>query len=277
MGIERLDGETADFNRMQEALQSLPFLASRKLVVLEQAGSNKQFVEKAAELLNELPETTDLVIIEPKLDKRLGYYKLLKKQKGFQECKELDENALGRWLVEGAKRQGATLALQDARYLIDRVGANQQKLAMELEKLCIASITINRGVIDKLTVATPQSTIFQLIETAFTGNLTRTLALYAEQRALKVDPIYLIAMLAWQLHIVALVKAGGTRSPESIAAEAKLSPYVVKKSATIARQLTVAQLRTLINDLTVLDERLKRDSLNPDEAMLGYLTNLAIQ
>jgi DNA polymerase III delta subunit len=34
MALEQLDGETADVDRIREALQSAPFLASKKLVVL---------------------------------------------------------------------------------------------------------------------------------------------------------------------------------------------------------------------------------------------------
>src|SRR4051812_34103675 len=77
MGLERLDGEEAEYARIQEALQSLPFLADKKMVVLTSGSSNKQFAEKAEELLKELPETTELIIVEPKLDKRSGYYKFL--------------------------------------------------------------------------------------------------------------------------------------------------------------------------------------------------------
>jgi DNA polymerase-3 subunit delta len=122
MALERLDGEDASFERIQEALQSLPFLASKKMVVLLVPSANKQFTEKAETLLSELPETTDLIMVEPKLDKRLAYYKFLKKQPGFTEFHELDEMGLSKWLVALAKEKSAVLSLQDAKYLVERVG-----------------------------------------------------------------------------------------------------------------------------------------------------------
>ena len=280
MALERLDGDEASYERMQEAMQSLPFLADRKMVVLQVPSSNKQFTEKAADLLKELPDTTDLIIVEPKLDKRLAYYKLLKKQPGFTEFSELDEMGLSKWLVTQAKEKGASLNLADARYLVERVGTNQQMLAGEIEKLSLRTLggrqEINRADINELTVATPQSTIFQLLEAAFAGNIRRALDIYGEQRALKVEPIQIIAMLGWQLHVLALVKAAGSsRTPDAIAREAKLNPYVVKKSAGIARGLTVARTRQLIHDLVVIDERLKRESLNADDVLLDYLVRLS--
>jgi DNA polymerase-3 subunit delta len=280
MALERLDGDEASYERMQEALQSLPFLASRKLVVLQAPGNNKEFLEKADKLLVELPETTDLVIVEPKLDKRTAYYKLLKKQPGFKEYPELDENGLVRWLTDVAKARGVALAAPDARFLVERVGANQQYLAHELEKLTLGATAANedkpvigRRLIEDLTAATPSSTIFQLLEAAFAGNTRRTLELYGEQRALKVEPQQIIAMLAWQLHVMALVKTASA-APDTIAKEAKLNPFVVKKTAGIARSITVARLRSLVSDLTTIDERLKRESLNADDVLQAYLVGL---
>jgi len=275
MALERLDGEEVEYERLQEALQSLPFLAARKLVALHIPGANKKFAENIEKLLAGLPETTDLIIVEPKLDKRSAYYKFLKKQKGFQEFGELDEAGLARWLVGEAKARGVTLAPADANYLVSRVGANQQALASEIEKLSLYGSTINRGVIDELTAATPQSTIFQLLEAAFAGNSALMLKLYGEQRALKVEPQQIIAMLAWQLHVLAFVKtAGQGKTPDEIARDARLSPYVVRKTAGIARRLTLAETKRLVHDLLIIDERLKREPLNADDALLHYLMTI---
>src|SRR5262245_3457600 len=90
LGLEKIDGEEAEYDRIREALESLPFLASKKMVVLRSPSSTKEFTENAEKLLKELPETTDLIIVEPKLDKRLSYYKLLKKITDFKEFNEPD-------------------------------------------------------------------------------------------------------------------------------------------------------------------------------------------
>ena len=199
----------------------------------------------------------------------------MKKQKGFQEFNELDERGLSQWLVRLANEKGATMSPHDANYLISRIGTNQQSLASEIEKLSLNQATINRNVIDELTAAAPQSTIFQLLEAAFAGNSALALKLYAEQRALKVEPQQIIAMLAWQLHVLALVKTAGKKTPDEIARDARLSPYVVRKSASVARSLTLAQLKRMVKDLLEIDDRLKSESLNADDTLLYYLMTLA--
>ncbi len=273
-GVERLDGEEAQYSRISESLQSLPFLATKKVVVLKNGGANKQFAENIEQLLGSMSDSTDLIIVEPKLDKRLSYYKTLKKKTEFKEFHELDGSGLANWLSGAAKERGGELKPADARYLVERVGANQQLLSNELEKLLQYQPEITRQTIDLLTEAAPQSTIFELLEEAFTGNIQRAMALYGEQRALKIEPQQIMAMIAWQLHVLAVIKTAGQRGADEIARDAKLNPYVVRKSQTIARKLTLSELKKLVRSALELDARLKSESIDADEALQHYLLTL---
>ncbi|HWB39125.1 MAG TPA: DNA polymerase III subunit delta [Candidatus Saccharimonadales bacterium] len=275
LALERLDGDEADLARISEALTSLPFLASQKMVVLRGASNNKGFLEQAEQLLSEVPETTEVILVEPHLDKRTSYYKFLKKSTDFREFNELDPNALVNWLVAEAKTKNGQLSSTDARFLVERVGANQQLLSNELEKLLLFDPKITRASIEELTDETPQSSIFNLLEAAFAGNKKRALELYAEQRALKEEPAKIIAMLTWQLNVLAIVKTAGERSAQQIASDAKLNPFVVQKSQNIARKLSIPDLRTKIQELLRIDVASKRTNLDTDEALQHYLLTLA--
>jgi DNA polymerase-3 subunit delta len=274
LALERLDGQEAEFGRLQEAVTGLPFLAAKKLVMLRAPSTNKQFVEQAEQLLRDVPDTNDIILVEPKLDKRLSYYKFLKKETDFREFPELDQHGLAQWLVEAAKQKDSSLSPADARYLVERVGASQQLLSNELEKLSLYDANISRQTIDLLTDAAPQSTIFELLEAAFAGNGQKTLRLYAEQRALKVEPIQIIAMLTWQLHVLAVIKTAGDQPADQIAREAKLNPFVVRKSQGIARQISLAELRQRISQLLKIDVAIKTTDTNADEALQNYLLTL---
>jgi DNA polymerase III subunit delta len=275
LAVERLDGQEAELDRLREALTALPFLATNKLVILRQPGNNKQFAEQIEHIFAAVPDTTDVIVVEPKLDKRLSYYKFLKSQTDFRDFPELDPAGLAHWLVDMAKQQGGRLNPADARFLVERVGANQQLLFNELTKLILFDADVTRQTIEKLTDPAPQSTIFELLEAAFAGNTKRTLDLYAEQRALKVEPPQIIAMLTWQLHVLAVLKTAGDRPTDEIAKEARLNPFVVRKSQAIARQLSRPELKKLISDLLSIDARSKRTGIDSDEALQHYLLALA--
>lgn len=273
--LERIDGETAGYDRVREALTSIPFLAPGKMVIIRNLGANKQAAERVEQLFDSLPETTEVVMVEPKFDKRTAYYKFLKKHADFREFPELDPPGLARWLAQTAKEGGGSISPGDARYLVERVGASQQLLSNELEKLLLYDPKISRRTIDSLTEATPQGTIFQLLEAAFAGDRARSLRLYAEQRALKVEPPQIIAMLAWQLNVLAIIKTAGDRSSDTIAKEARLNPFVVQKSRNIARDISLARLKALVSDLLKIDTRIKRTNTDPDEALRHYLLTLS--
>ncbi len=274
IGLERLDGEEAEFDRINEALISLPFLATKKLVVLRSPSARKQFTEKIEDLLAGVPETVDVIIIEPKLDKRSGYFKTLKAKTEFKEFNELEGHSLAQWLVDEVKKVDGKLSLNDARYLVERVGANQQLLSNELQKLLAYNAGVRHETIDLLTDKTPQSTVFELLEAAFSGNTKRALELYDEQRRLMVEPLQIVALLGWQLHQVALVKTAGATSVDEIARQTKLSPYSLNKSKRIADKLTFAQVKQLVREALELDVRMKSESIDSDEALKFFIVSL---
>jgi DNA polymerase-3 subunit delta len=274
MAVERMDGEETSAPRMREALASFPFLTSRKLVVLREPSKQKAFGEAIADVLGEVAETTDVLIYEPKLDKRSGYYKTLHKQTEYKDFAALDASGLAKWAVDYVQQSDGSLSPTDARLLIDRVGTNQQLIQSELTKLLHYNAAITRETIELLTERVPASTVFELLDAAFAGKTMRAFELYHEQRALRVEPQAMLALIAWQLHILAVVSAGAKRSADDIAKAAKLNPYVVRKSQAITRKLSLARVKIMIADLLALDIQLKTSSIDADEALQLYLIKL---
>lgn len=275
VGLERIDGEEAGFDRMREALQSPPFLTDKKLVVLRTPGANKEFIGRAELLFDGLPDTTEVIIVEPKPDKRSAYYRTLRSKTEFLTFETDKTNSLPDWVVAVVKEQGGAISLTDAHYLIDRVGQSQQIVSSELAKLILYDNHITRTTINLLTEATPQSTIFQLLEAAFNGNARRALELYDEQRAMNVEPPVIVSMLTWQLHILAIIKAAGGKGAEVIAEDARLKPYAVRKSRTIASGISVTRLRELMAQLLGIDRRSKKENIDSDEALRNFLLAIA--
>lgn len=274
LAIERLDGEEASSDRMTGAMQSLPLLSSRKLVVLREPSKQKAFAETINDTLKAVAETIDVVLYEPKLDKRSSYYKILKKATDYREFGELDGVGLARWAMTYAAEQGGALNMADAQLLLARIGPSQQVLKSELDKLLAYDAAISRKSIELLVEPTPMSTIFELLDAAFAGNATRAFALYREQRALRVEPQAIIALLSWQLHILATVKAGEKQGAEYIAKETKINPFVVRKTLSVARRLTLFQIKKLIADLLHLDMQMKRSAIDADEALQLYVLSM---
>lgn len=274
MALERLDGEEVEYDKIREAIESLPFLAAKKLVVLRNPSSNKEFMERYEALLADVSEITDIIIYETKLDKRTAYAKFLQKRTDFYEHKMLDEAGLAGWLASAAKDQHAQLTTTNARLLVQRVGSNQQQLWRELEKLIAYNPDISKESIMLLVDEAPQSKIFDLIDAIFAGQTQRALSLYQDQRAQKVEPQQIMAMMAWQLHVLSLVAAAGTRSAADIAQVSGISPYVIGKSQTIMRRISLPQLRRAVEELLRIDVASKSSALDIDDALQAYMLRL---
>lgn len=275
MGLETYDGQDVDPKQLPSILQALPFLVTKRMIIFRQPSVQKAVQEVFEQLLDSVTDTTDLVIVEPKLDKRTSYYKALKKQTDFREFTALDEPKLAQWLVAQADASGGSLTSGDATYLVRRVGANQLLLANEVQKLLSYQPQITRQTIDELTEPTPQSSVFDLLDAALSGNKQKTVALYHEQRQQKVEPLAIMGMLAWQLHILALVKTAGDRSPSAIASQGKVNPYVVSKTQNAARNCTLSDVKNWVHQAAQLDRRLKQQPIDADEAMINYLLSLS--
>jgi DNA polymerase-3 subunit delta len=275
LGIERIDADEVSYARIEEALTSISFFTPDKLVILHSPSGNKDFVEKFEELINKIPESTTFVIVEQKLDKRLAFYKNLKKLTDCKEMNEPDINSLQSWLVQEAKVQGGSISRQDAVYLIERAGANQQKLSNELTKLLLYEPDISLEAIDILTERTPQGDIFQLLRAAFSGNKNRTMQLYNEQRTMGKEPASIIGLLTWQIRIIAIIISAGDRSIDQIARESKINPKSLRDSQTFARQHNLSDVRHLLSDLLQIDTSIKSSSRDADESLKLFLLKLS--
>lgn len=273
LALERFDTEESTAGQIVDAIMSMPFLASHKMVVVSGAPI-KDVIEQLLEI--EIPESTEVILVTNKLDKRASYYKKISKLPGFKSFDAKNVTNLPGWVSERVQLAGGKISAADARFLVEYAGSNQLNLQNEIEKLVLYDKKVTRSTIEELCDPSPQSTVFQLVDAVFAGNYKKAEKMYFEQRAQKVEPYAIMGMLAWQLHILALVKAAGAKSADVIAKDAKLSPYVVKKTQGIARRLTMVQVKQFVRDARNLDIALKSQSINADDAMTTYLLKLSL-
>ena len=273
-GLEKIEAGNIELGRLLENVSSLPFLANRRMIILYDPSANKSIGENIDKLIDAVADTTDLIIVERKFDKRLTLYKTLKKKTKLKEFTELDERGLAAWLHEEAKQRGGGLTSGDALYLVERTGTNQLGLSNELDKLLSYQPVITRATIDLLTEPLPQSSVFDLLDAAFSGNAKKAISLYQEQRKQQVEPQAIMGMLAWQMHILAVVKANESLGPEGIAASAKLNPFVVRKTMYLTSSKSLRDIKDLVKRVLDLDIRLKSEAIDADDAIQHLLLTI---
>lgn len=275
LALERFDGSEAEPGTLIEAVQSLPLLAERKMVIITDLSQNKPAIDQIEQIISSISESTDIVFYEHQIDRRSSYFKVLKSQTELEEYSRLDGAALSRWVVDEAKKQGAKLAPADAQLLVRRTGENQLLIKNELDKLITHDPEIDRNSIELLVEETPQSRVFDLLDSAFAGQKQRALKLYGDQRAQKVEPQIILAMISRQLWLISLAASSEGRGAREIASDAGLnSAYPAEKAAQLARRLSLARLSRLTEQLYEIDRQAKTKSIDLDEALKNYLLSI---
>jgi DNA polymerase III delta subunit len=274
LALERIDAEEVEAQVILDALNNLPFLATRKMVVVRGLGQNRQATEHVEQIIDSAGEDTDLILYEPLTDKRTAYFKTLKSKTQLEEFNDLDTHGLAKWLAEEAKKRAGSISQGDASYLVERAGTDQALLSNELDKLITYSPNVTRETINLLVDSQPQSKVFDLLDAAFSGKKSRALELYEEQRAQKVEPQAILALITWQLQLLALTKYADGKSAAAIAKDVGMNPYPISKAANLSHKLDEEKFKNMVDFAFEIDVKSKTTPLDLDEALKTYITTL---
>ena len=274
LAVERFEAAEAEVEQILSAVSSVSLLSPQKLIFIQDFETSKSLTERVEDLVEQTPADATLLIEIGKLDKRLAYGKFLKNNSDYREFGALSPQEVVGWVVESAKEKGGQIDRGTAQYLVDFIGVDQHRLSNELDKLTLFDPQITRATVDQLSERQPSSTVFELLDAGFNGQQKRALSLYEEQRRQQVEPLAMIGMIGWQLHVLALVKTGKDKSAADIAKDAGVHPFVVQKSMGLARNMALSKLRQLVHHAVVLEEQMKSRTMNADDAVKHFLLSL---
>lgn len=266
--LEHIIANEVEIATILQRMQSMPFLSAKKCIVIYDLSVHKADYDKIESACTQIPKSTEIILYEQHLDKRTRYATMLQKTTNFHEYKDLDDIQLIRWLVETAEQQDGELSMQDAEELLKRVGSNQFQLYSELQKLLTRNRTITRKLIEEMVDATPQSSVFALIDAASAGDVSSALTILDEQRQQNVEPHMLLGHIIGHITTLATIReAPRSARPEAIARQSGIHPFVVKKNLQHARGYSRQEIQKIIAMLRAIDEGYKHSSMDMHKAL----------
>jgi len=273
-GVERVDAEDLTLARLPDLLQGSTLFAPARLVVLKNLGANKPMLEPLVQALASVPDDTTLVIADAALDKRTKLYKFLKTNSTFKEFAALSDQQLAAWLQGETTRYGGAIGGVEARFLVERAGRDQWRLANEIAKLVQYQHQISHAAIEQLVELTPEGTAFELLDAALAGK-TADLARLISALKINEDPYKLFGLLASQTHALAVVATADGRTADAIAKDSGLHPFVVRKTQTVAKRLGADRVARVAADVATCDTQLKSTSTDPWDLLQLCLQKIA--
>lgn len=262
IAVENIEADT-ELEQARSAIFNLPFLVEKKLVIFDEPSTNKELAEKLLVWLNDIDDKIDVLIIEPKPDKRTAWYKFIQKNTKLISCDEIDENSTKKWIIELIKENNAEIDNEAVKALIYNSGLNQQQLYNDIVKLINYDTKITKDTVDLLVEPIPQDTVFALLEALTAGNTLKTVNLYESLKQSGVDANEILAMLGWQLHTLLLVKSSMFDKKD----DSGLHPFVVQKNSSVASKLAFKDIDELLKLLISAELSIKKDGISASKVV----------
>jgi DNA polymerase-3 subunit delta len=294
-----LDGRKVTLAELRHAADSVPFLADKRLVVVEgllarlsagrgrgsddgePSGAAREFQAALLEYLPWVPESTRLVFVESRmLPASNPALKLAAAQPGKTIIAfELPKNVAG-WIDKRVKRHGGAIEAKAAAKLAQLIGSDLRRLDSEIQKLVTyvnAARPIREEDVTRLVSASIEASVFDLVDALGRRDGRRAMRELGSLLDLGESPLGLLAMIARQFRLLIQVKelqALSVPAPDMAKALGQ-HPFVVEKIGQQTRNFTMEQLERIHAHLLDLDVSIKTGEVSDALALDLLVAELA--
>ncbi len=266
---------TISFDQVRDEVLTMPFFSDYRLVIVENtnlfaAGASEKDVDNMLSCVSEIPESTVLLFMEDKVDKRSRLYKAVKKYGSAVEFTHPSEELLRRWILKLlSDRQIKTGGKALERFML-LAGDDMSFVKCELDKL--AAYVGDGGIltekaVDELVSARLENRIFDMIEAAAMRDRKKALDLYGDLLQLREAPLKILALLARQFRLLlqtrSMMDEGKGIAQIGTALEIRYDS-IVRKYVSQARLFSAGQLRQALEDCGRMDEHIKTGRIDQE-------------
>lgn len=280
-----LDGTINDFNfkkfktsdmsvdSLEESIEVLPFLSSKKCVVvsdLEIEKFNVTEIKKLKEIVSKIPETTILIISQSNIDASIyksskwnNFIKLVEKHGNAVNFKKLSRLSLEKQIINWAKKLTLNISQNSIEKLIEYCGDDLLNLRSELEKLSafVDNREITEDDIELLVSKKAEANVFDLTKAVSQNNYDRALKILHVLLEKKEEPVAILSLLASNyidMYRVKVAKNSGV--PTNQIAELfdyKRKEFRLNLASKTCDNYSLKDLRKYISFLKEIDLKLK--------------------
>lgn len=270
-----------------QACDALPFMAKRRLVIVEEfwsrfeareggRGKDRQIrlssadentIKELQDYLPRLPETTGLVFVESRsLQSSNPVFRLVRQQEKKAYVKEFSppkEWELGAWVVKRMKAKGGSITAQAAEELARFIGNDLRQLDKELEKLWAYvnfQGTIRPSDVRNLVSATHTDSVFALVDAIGLRQREKAMRTLHELLAGGAAPPYLLNMIERQFRVLLQLKELQLRNATQAEMQSALGighSFIVEKGLRQAANFTVQALESIYQRLVEVEQQIK--------------------
>lgn len=259
--------DITDSKALKEIAETLPFFAPYRLLVFDgRLSGRKKLDENFVQYLETSPESTVMLFLEEKVDRRSAFYKTIKKRGLILPCVEQDNIFLQKFALRILKKEDKLISPSLMQELLQRTGTNMFRIETECRKLASylgEEKEVTAESIELCLKKLPEDRVFELIEAIGRGDRERLFRYYGDLLQLEESPTKIRLLIKSNVEKLLLVREKLTegRSEREMTGELSMEPWRVKKYTAEARHYTLEALRDFFHSLLRLEEEIRQGKI----------------
>jgi len=278
LNVVSLDCAKDEDGKIMEQILATPFLAEKRMVVLENLLTATGKGDLQTEILKRVQEKgldeNNVYVFwqgkdKPKTKAGKEFLARLLKEKYAQEFEEMKGVQLSAWISSETKDRGGKISKHAVDLIAQNVGGDMWLLNSLIDQLIaykdgeeIMTEDVNLFVEEKV-----DDNIFNLVDAAVSGQAKQVYKMIREQYRIGKDPHYVFAMILRQFRILIeirdLYEREDNMPSDMMAKKLGIHPFVVKKSLPFIKKYNLEDLKKIYLKLLDLDIKFKTSQGDP--------------
>ena len=272
-----LDGNIVTIEELLTSLSTVPFMADRRLVVVEGllnrlGGSKKDLGEwlNFPDLLKDLPPTANLLLIEREPIPSNKFLSTILRLGQVEKFSPLRHRDLLDWINARCSKLGLEIERTAVALIADSVGSELRVIDSELNKIK----TYSRGRLitrEDITLMVPyvrQQNVFRVVDSVIEGRTRDALNASSMLIGLGESPSGIVRMIERQLRFLILAKHLLSRKIPTgdIGKHINLSGYPLQKTLEMERKISKVRIMSMHDNLLKSNIRVREGKLTEQES-----------
>lgn len=287
-----IDAKNANLEKLINASETLPFMSSKKIVILKDISLFLEELEDKSkktlyEFITDLGDFLILIFMDStsSLRKNTKFYKIIKKNDRQVEFSKLMGQDMSNFINTLSKRNGKIISKVNSKYFIDQTSYNSKNVDLNLydienEFLKIVdyakSTEITKEDIDKILIKTIDTNIFQFLEAFSSKSVERSLMLL-NQMYNSGEPIQrMFFMMIRQIRLILgyLIYKKKGYDNKNIQEKLGIKAYEFSKIAGQSRAFSLKELENIMKKLVEVDKLMKTSSVEDKLIVEAFLVEM---
>lgn len=238
LNMEICYGGETDPSDVVDRAQTLPFLASNRLIILRRTDAYKadqlnQFIP----YLENPVDSTCLIFLSSKTNFKNKFYKKIRSFRLAVNFLELRNNQVVPWIMNTAREIGLSINRQGCVFLQELTGNRLRDIYSELQKLKLSygEKQVGEKEVRELAINSRMYTIFELMDAFSVKNIPGMLSVlkrFLEEEDKRSAPLQIIGMLNRQIVLLWKVKVLNSKNANinEIASKLGIAPFFRQES-----------------------------------------------